>query len=78
MIHLTINDKDPSQLEILNQIRSKALAHQSTLSETPTEPVMIAYGEKYIGLGSIREGLSEINQLHEKWYECRCDKFEFE
>jgi len=76
MILLDISDNEPKHMQIVDQIQSLCLAHKVTTSNLRHDPVMIAYGKEYRGTTQIMDGLVELEQLVEKWYECQCDKYE--
>lgn len=78
MITLNIHNDDPEQSKIVEKIQSMSLAHQVNISEQPIRPVMIAYGKEYVGFEAISVGILELERLVKDWYECRCDKYEFD
>jgi hypothetical protein len=78
MILFKISKETPEQLALLEIIQSMSLAHEVEHIQPFDLPVMIAYGKKHEGIDSIKEGISEVEKLVESWYECRCDKYEFE
>lgn len=78
MIILNIDKQDPEQLKIAEQIQSMSLTHKLEPQEDSMLPKMNAYGKEYIGFESISNGILELEQLVKDWYECRCDKYEFD
>jgi len=76
MIYLKLSEEQPKQKELLDIILSMSLAHKLELKDPTEDPLMIAFGKTYKGIDSIKEGITEIESVHEQWYACRCDMFE--
>lgn len=78
MIRLKISEEVHSQAWIHEAIKSMSLAHRVEPIPSWQTPEMIAYGKSYQGIEAIKQGLTEIESLVSSWYECRCDKYEFD
>lgn len=75
MIHLTISDKDPKQLQLKERLDDLSLARKIDMDAAATQPVLVHDKESYTGIEDITNYLDEMEAYMRNWYACRCDMY---
>ncbi|MDN5200254.1 hypothetical protein QQ008_02755 [Fulvivirgaceae bacterium BMA10] len=78
MIELHISPKETLQLRFQERLEEMTVSHKVILHDTLKEPILKQGKELYTGIETINDFLKELEIFMQQWYECRCDKYEFD
>lgn len=76
MLILTISEDKEKHLAIKKRMEEMSLAKVIKLNNLLNEPVLIEGADRYEGEVQINQFLEKMAEFIEKWYECRCDKYD--
>jgi len=75
MIHLTISDQDPKQVQLMERLDDLSLARKIDLDASAQQPVLVHDKKSYTGIDDITKYLDEMEVYMKQWYACRCDMY---
>lgn len=78
MLNLSLSFKSKEDLAIKERIERLSLARKIEIVEKLDYPVLRHEKKIFTGVTEIITYLDEFNLFYDKWYECRCDKYEFD
>ena len=76
MIELQISPNIDCHLHLKERLEEMSLARKVIESKKTKIPLLKEGGEIYTGCKEINFFLDKYESIVEKWYECRCDKYE--
>ena len=77
MIELHISPKIECHVRLKDRLEEMSLARKVIESEQTKIPLLKQGTESYKGCDDINSFLIGFESFVEQWYECRCDKYEF-
>jgi hypothetical protein len=78
MIELRISPNIECHLLLKERLEEMSLARRIIESPKTKIPLLKEGGEAYKGCEGINSFLIKYESFVEQWYECRCDKYEFD
>ncbi len=61
-----------------NRLEDMCVSHKIVESKTLSHPYLLQGAEKHEGIAVINRWMDDYELLIKQWYECRCDKYEFD
>jgi hypothetical protein len=78
MFKLTLSSKSKEHLAIKERLEALSLARKIDIVEQLDYPVLRHDNKNFTGVTEIMTYLDEFDLFYDRWYECRCDKYEFD
>ena len=78
MIELHISPKIDCHLQLKERLEDMSLARKVIESEETKIAILTEGDKQYYGCEQIELFLAEYETFKKRWYECRCDKYEFD
>ncbi len=78
MIELSISPNIECHIHLKERLEDMSLSREVIESPKTKIPLLKDGGEEYKGCEDIEVFLNKYASFVERWYECRCDKYEFD
>lgn len=78
MIELYISSNINSHKQLKNRVEDNHIALRIVINNNNVDPKLIEGGKTYEGNKSINAFLDDFESFMTKWYECKCDDYNFD